>query len=303
MKFKTALGYGGNLPLSEGFVREVMDTLTHDQLRAYLIILMLCVNKKECEASELAEKLSLTVDGVLDIIAVFEKKNIIKFKSNTVTLLCEKSDTAVYDELFEPEDLKELPREVSEEFQRHFGKLLSNGDVNVLVKAYKKMKLPAEVIMVILQYCEAKDIKKIKYFEKIASDWSEKGIDSAQAAHEYIALMERRADMYEKVKMKLGIFHLPLTTAQKKYIDAWEGRFSLDEIKEAYEAAIDHTATNPFRYANKVLFSEDKEIPSAPKPEKVQVKKTKFNNFEQKKIDYDAVKKRNLEKLLKELEG
>jgi DnaD/phage-associated family protein len=302
MKFKTAMGYVGNLPVTEGFVRDVMGTLTHNELRAYLVILMLCVNKRECEASELAEKLSVSVDDVLDIVAALEKKKIIKFKSNTVTFLCEEKDCTVYDELFEPEDLKEMPRQIFDEFHKCFGKLLSNSDINTLVAAYKKLKLPDEVIIVILQYCASKEYKKISYFEKIAGDWSEHGIDTAQAAHEYIALIEKRATLYEKVKRKLGIYGRELTAEQKRYVDKWEGKFSLDEIQEAYEAALDYGAKKPFVYANKVLNSEPAEK-TGQKPKKtVQVKKSRFNNFEQKKPDYEAIEKRNLEKLLKELE-
>lgn len=303
MKFKTVLGYDGNLPVTEGFVREVMDTLTHAELKAYLVILMLCVNKKEADADELAGRLCVSAGEVADIIASLEKKKLVKFGSNTVTLLCEGGGAPAYDALFDPEDIKEIPRELTEELQRHFGKLLSNADLNVIVNTYKNYRLPDEVLMIILQYCGSRGIRRVKYFEKIAADWYEKGIDSAQAAHEYIALTERRAAMYERVKQRLGIYGRELTTSQKRFVDAWEGKFSLDEIKEAYESALDHAASKPFVYANKILSGQGSEPMPEKKPTGVQVKKSKFNNFEQKKTDYDAVKKRNLERLLKKWEG
>ncbi len=158
------------------------------------------------------------------------------------------------------------------------GKPLNHNDMKIMYSFYDWLKLPVDVIIMLLEHCTS--IKKIdlRYIEKVAITWADNGIDNFEKANVYIKGQAKLARMEKKVKRILQISGRDLTELETKFVRIWLQEYKATEanIKEAYEITVINTGKMNFKYMDAVLKNlgkESVEKKSAPK------KKTGFNNF------------------------
>ena len=141
----------------------------------------------------------------------------------------------------------------------------------------------------------------MRYIEKLAFEWSEKGIYTFEDAEKYISVLERTSTYEARLKKLFGLDRNFIST-EKPIIESWCNNLkpTRDELLRAYEICIDRTGKFSAKYMNAVLTnwkeekkSASKRVNSVPTP-----KATKFNNFEPKsvvdykKLEMDALKKK-----------
>ena len=197
--------------------------------------------------------------------------------------------------------------------QNVFGKTLSSGDMTVLFSLYDWLKLPLEVIMMLLEHCASLEKYNMRYAEKIAIAWADEGIDTIEKAEAHLKNADKRAKLSRKYKRILGITGRDLSDTEYAHILQWTEAMEMPQelIKTAYEKAVLSTGHASFPYINAILQSwhkqgitklEELSKDVAPPVAAPAAKKTnKFINYQQAEVyDFEAFERRALEKRIKE---
>lgn len=202
--------------------------------------------------------------------------------------------------------------------QQRLGKPLSPNDTCTLYSFYDWLKLPIEVIIMLLDYFCANDKRNLRYLEKIALDWSDQGIDSVEKAEAILEKIDQQNSMLSTIKKHMGIVDRTFTPAQMKYINKWihEYKFDVEIIKLACDQAVINKGTNSINYIDSILeqwyktninsvVDAQKQIDNfkGKNKEKYFQQKTttkttnnKFLNFSQQKYDFNEIEQLMIEK-------
>lgn len=205
--------------------------------------------------------------------------------------------------------------------EKSLGKLLSSNDMEVLYSFVDWLGLPVEVIIMIINYATANDKKSIRYIEKVAIDWADRGIDTYEKAEAYIKELEKIQSKTRKICNILGIHGRALSTTERKYIKIWteERDIPIDLIPAAYDKTMMKTGGKMgWAYMNKLLCSwqdegiktqeeldaanEHYRVKNAENAERSSKKAAnKFSNYEDtNKIDYQKYAEQILSDMLDE---
>lgn len=139
--------------------------------------------------------------------------------------------------------------------QEIIGSTLTSMDMQCLTALYAYYGLSPEFILTVMGYCKSIDKLSMRYVEKTAASWQEKGIDTVPGAERYIDYLSRRHSNEGQVRAAFGINDRSLTTREKEMIASWYGElgYGIDVIRLAYERAVENTGKLSFAYINKVL--------------------------------------------------
>lgn len=151
---------------------------------------------------------------------------------------------------------EELKWTVSQ-IEKLFSKLLTQGEISVIVSLYDYAGLSADIIIMIAEYCVSIDKANMRFIEKTAYSWIDKGIDTHQKIENHITELITEKNNENLIKSAFGIWDRNLTTKQKEYLPIWLEKwgFSVEMIKLAYEMCVDNTGKLAFPYINKILNS------------------------------------------------
>lgn len=209
--------------------------------------------------------------------------------------------------------------------QTLLGKLLSQNDMSILFGFYDWLRLPLEVIEMLLVYSIKNNHRSLHYIEKVALTWAEEGIDDPQKAMEYI---NRRTGGYKEIMKAFGISGRGLLPAEEAYVKTWltEYQMPLEVAAIACEKTVIQTGKVSFPYAETILSKwnevgirtieaveqQEKQFQEAGKAKKAQkeaaaqqrnviskpspVKQSRFVNFEQREWDFDELERLESEK-------
>ncbi|MBO5929306.1 MAG: DnaD domain protein [Clostridia bacterium] len=135
------------------------------------------------------------------------------------------------------------------------GRPLANGDAETMLYLYETAGLPAEVILMVVGYAAQTNRFNMRYIEKVALDWADKGIMTMAAAEEHLCLLERCQDAIKKVQTVCGLTR-PLSgefaeRTAEKWIYQWKVEDAL--LLEAYNICVEKTGGFQTKYVDKVL--------------------------------------------------
>lgn len=193
-------------------------------------------------------------------------------------------------------------------------KNLTPNDLHILFGLKDWLKMSDTLIYFLIEYCAERNHTHLNYIEKIAIDWHEKRIETVEQAKDYLAAYPSH---YYTVLKAYGIYNLAPIPAQIKMIDKWlkDYRLPLDLIVYACEKTILQAGKPELNYTDSILKAwQEKQLFSreqvdkaeANKPKKAAptaaggkpaksaagVKTTTFNNYTQRREDYDAIEKK-----------
>ena len=270
---------------------------------------------------EIAKFLNVSEEKVKDAFKYWEEKKMIEVNNEDIKYLFDGEMASFLaftlpkytpDEIAAHIENDENIKMVLAKAQKILGKLISSSDISTIVGFYDWLKLPSEVILMLIEYCVLNGKKSMRYIEKTALDWSDKEINTIEKAEEHIKSIEEKKEFLYKMKTLLGIYGREFTAKEKNFLTDWANNlgFSPEMIKEAYDMAIDHTGKVSFSYANKILKSWNERgidnLEAARKEaeagEKIKTKpapkNNRFNNFKQKEYDYSELEQKELQKIL-----
>lgn len=188
-----------------------------------------------------------------------------------------------------------------EETEKIMNKPLSTNDQQTLFWIYNDLGMSTSMIILMLNYAKSKDKCKMRYIEKIAFEWSEKGISTFEDAERHLSDMERASTYESRIKKLFGLDRNFIST-EKAVIAGWCNSLkpTKDELVRAYEICIERTGKFSAKYINAILVNWKEE--NKPKPQINRgiptPKSTKFKNFESgndidyKKLEMEALKRR-----------
>lgn len=187
---------------------------------------------------------------------------------------------------------------------------LSENDMNTVLFWHESLAFSTELIVYLLEYCISKGHTSMRYLDKVALGWHEKGITSVEQAKEDAAI---HSQAYYGVMKALGITGRSLVETETAFIRKWTKEYSFDLplIQEACRRTIMATHQPSFEYTDSILtnwhknqvhtLDDVRKLDEAyTKNKRITVstasssgKKNSFNNFSSRDYDYD-----NLEEML-----
>lgn len=134
-------------------------------------------------------------------------------------------------------------------------KTLNTNDMNLIYMFYDYLKLPAEVIFLLIEYCVSNDKSNMRYIEKVAMAWADNGINTVARASAYIRKRSEESAFENKYKAMFKISGRDFTESELKFLKTWtnELKVSDDAIKKAYETTVMNTGKVVFKYMDSVI--------------------------------------------------
>ena len=144
-----------------------------------------------------------------------------------------------------------------EEAQTVLGKVLNITEAELLVRISEGLGLDDEYILNLLAYCKSIGKANLRYVEKTAVSFYDKGICTAGALAEHLRLMDRLSSAEGKIRSIFGMGERAFTAKESKFISDWINvyGFDFDVIKRAYEDTVNATSKPSLNYANRILES------------------------------------------------
>ena len=308
------------LPLATAFVDKFMPVANPTFVTVYLYGLRLCyATGAEADNKKIAADLDILESDVYKAFKYWESVGIVKLGEDGVEYL----DLT----LSAPEPKPQKPRysagEISDILDnndeirsliRHaediFGKTLSGGEMSTLLSFYDWLKLPVEVILMLLEHCASLHKTNMRYAEKVALAWANEGIDTIEKAKDHLKNSEKREKIGRSFKRLFKIAGRDISDAEYAHILQWTEDMKMEQalIKLAYEKTLENTGNISFPYMNailqawykqgiKAIADLPKDEPKKPAPK---VRESRFNSFEEKQ-DYDLTEfeRKSLENRLK----
>ena len=148
--------------------------------------------------------------------------------------------------------------------ERRLGKKLSDTDLKSLYEIYDFLALPAEVILLLVTRCVEEfqekygpgRVPRMSLVKKTAYAWRRMGVDTAEAAEEYLRSQSKLRLRERALLPLLDITNRPAVEREREYLAAWvEMGFPDDAIRLAYERTVLKKQSLNWPYMNSILKS------------------------------------------------
>ena len=196
--------------------------------------------------------------------------------------------------------------------EQYLGKTLTPTDTNRILYFYEDLKLPADLIEYLIEYCVSKGNRSMHYIEAVALSWAQKGISTVKMAKEESHSYNKK---YFTILKALGIRNRNPVHTEISIMDTWinDYGFTLDLICEACTRTVLQTGQASFQYADTILkdwkkrkihhisqlsaldaeFKKNQKKGTAKETTSRKGSSTnRFNNFHQRDYDYEELEKR-----------
>lgn len=148
------------------------------------------------------------------------------------------------------------------EAQRRLGRTLSTEELKTLLSFTDYLRLPPEVVGILLTYCIERNRRKgirapsMRTIEKEAYHWADEGIDTLEAACFHVEAQRRLYTRVQQLRLLLGLDARRLTSDEERYLSTWVSMGFPDEsINLAYERTCNQTGAFKWAYMNSILKS------------------------------------------------
>ncbi len=161
-------------------------------------------------------------------------------------------------ESYTPEQVKKLSED--EEFtqllyvaQKYLNKVFTPRDCEVFAYLYDGLRLPAELLEYLVEYCVQGGHDSIRYLETVGLNWHEKGIHTVERAKQYTASYSNEAFA---VMRAFGLSDRRPGSSEMETIQRWfrEWGFTKDMVLEACARTLAATNKPSFAYADRILM-------------------------------------------------
>ncbi len=142
-----------------------------------------------------------------------------------------------------------------------FGRPLTTPEMGALINLYDWDGMPADVIIMIIQYAAGNGKCNMGYIEKMAISWAKEGVTTHERAEEKVRLLDERKEYWSRVCRLFGIDKRPPSAYETEAVMRWlqDWHFDDDMLREAYNRCVDSTGKLKFQYINKILERWHKE--------------------------------------------
>jgi len=150
--------------------------------------------------------------------------------------------------------------------ERELKRPVTSAEYNCVVHILEYIRLPADVVIMAIDYCINSGKFSARYLEKLCASWADSGITTHERAEQYLRQLEEAVQQENAVKKLFGIENRSLIDSERKLIARWyqEYRFTPEIIKLAYERTITAINKLSFPYINAILESWHKKGYTSP---------------------------------------
>lgn len=323
----------GNITVLENeFIDRYMPGANGEYVKVYLLVLR-HLNEASglLSISQMADILECTEKDILRALNYWKKQGILDFCDSAATSGTENLPQsgvrpAVGQETVPAQNIQQYrSRKEREEFkellfvaEQYLGKTLSSTDIDTITYFYDTLRMPAELIEYLIEYCVENGHKSMHYIKTVALSWNSRNLRTVEEA-------KASTQMYSKncysILNAYGIKGRGPAPAETAYIRKWneEYGFTLDILLEAVRRTMNAIHQPNFEYTDSILknwISKDvhslKDIEAADAAfikekeyKKQQHSKTSvatrskknnaFNNFDERSYDMDDLERRLLQ--------
>ncbi len=143
------------------------------------------------------------------------------------------------------------------EAQRVLGRTISHAEQEMLVNMVNYYGLPAEVIMMILEFYRAEKQRGksigISYINQMAKNWADEGIDSVAKAEEKLMDIERSDRLWIEVVAITGIRHRRPTQKQRDMVKRWFEDFDITMVTAAADMMKENISEPKLSYMDAII--------------------------------------------------
>ena len=169
---------------------------------------------------------------------------------------------------------------------------LTDTDRTILFGFYDYLGMPIEVIFTLLEYCISLGKTNMRYIEKVAYTWADKGINTLAKASVAVKEETEFSKVLKKFKTMFKITGREFTNAEVEFIRSWVYEQKLDDktIENAYETTVTNTGKIAFKYMDAILKnqnSQNKNTEYKPKTKETPRKKNAFQDYDDEITDFD----------------
>ncbi len=159
-------------------------------------------------------------------------------------------------------------RVLVDEVELSLGRTLSRTDLTRLYAVYDELALPADVIMLLVQYCKDENERLrgpgrsvgMSFVYRVGQEWSDRELLTYEQAEQWLREREERRSQYGQLRQAMGLTDRDLTKTERGYIDGWLGMgFSVEAVILAAERTITNTGGLKWKYMDAILRSWDKQ--------------------------------------------
>ncbi len=283
-------------------------------LQLKVLLYLLRHSDKNLSSEDVAAALSLDVEDTKDAMIFWQERGLLISSDESakpVVHLQATSDVVISESNEDPAEKTEMqPKKVADiplsrpsheqiaarvqeckefsglfaEAQATLGKTIGYDGQSVLIMMHDSYGLPFEVILMALEYAVSQQKTGYSSIAKIGKYWSEQGIDTLEAAMEYIDEHNVVNETWNKLRSLTDITNRTPTTKQRGYLVAWVKEYGYDEniIYYAYEESVDRTGKMSMPYMDKIIRSwHEKGVKT---PMDIQREKAKWQEEREKKF-------------------
>lgn len=143
------------------------------------------------------------------------------------------------------------------------GTVPTRQDLCKLLVVYHRLKIPADVLFVLFNYCteiiknnpnsEAKPT--MNFIERQAYIWANRGITCVENAEDYAEQQKKLKSLKGRIKKIMEINDRNLTSNEDSVIESWlTAGFEEEAIRIAYERTVEKTGKRSLPYMDKILL-------------------------------------------------
>ncbi|MCD8090540.1 MAG: DnaD domain protein [Clostridiales bacterium] len=230
-------------PVPNYFIDKYAGCIDSTYIVVYLYIARHAIKGKLPTEEELSEQFSLSKEVIHKIITYWDREG-----------LFDKPEKPCYS----PSVISKMMNSDSEisglisTASAILGRALGQKEQSTILSLYDYYKLPVDVITILLGHCAEVGNSSINYIEKIAIDWSEKNIKTAEEAEDYLKLYYGD---FTKIMRAFGINGRLATAKEKKYMEKWlvRDKQPMELVLEACEETVVNTGKISWKYADTIL--------------------------------------------------
>ena len=136
--------------------------------------------------------------------------------------------------------------------QKYLNRVFTQRDCQVFAYLYDGLGMRLELLEYLVEYCAQNGHTSVRYLEKVALNWHERGIKTSQDARDYCAAYTKDAFAVMKA---FGLNSRKPAAPEQEMMDKWfkDFGFSRELVLEACARTINAIHMPSFQYADKIL--------------------------------------------------
>lgn len=141
-------------------------------------------------------------------------------------------------------------------YEGALGRIMRKSEMEILYSVYSGLGMPAEVLMLLVNYCASRQRLTPRFFEKEAYQWSQDGVETYAQAEQYLANLQQRYSRQGEIMRLLGIQDRRLSESERQMVDKWiTYGYGTDLIALAYDRTALRTGGLKWAYLDSILES------------------------------------------------